>query len=156
MGPLQHIRRLQAVSSLVDDATAKGAEVILGGARIDRPGYFYAPTILTNVANDSQIFREEPFGPVLPIIPFSNVEEGIGLANDNSYGLAGYCFTSSPTLAKEVPARLHVGYVGVNRLSGVPADAPVGGVKASGYGLEGGMEGIQDYLHPKLVTEAAQ
>ncbi|TCN17971.1 NAD-dependent succinate-semialdehyde dehydrogenase [Sinorhizobium americanum] len=152
MGPLQHRRRLDAVKALFRDAVRRGAKVVTGGERESGPGYFFGPTLLTELADDAEILAQEPFGPILPLIQFSSTAEAIEKANRTPYGLAGYVFTKSEDLADEILTQLAVGYASVNCMSGVPADAPVGGVRDSGYGLEGGLRGIEEYLHPQLVT----
>lgn len=154
VGPLANARRLAAVESLVQDATGQGARTAVGGRRpaeFER-GYFYEPTVLTGVTAQMKIMHEEPFGPLLPIIPFTDAADGLRQANDSSLGLAGYVFTDRTRLAFEVSEGLDVGMVGVNNMVVATAEAPFGGVKESGFGREGGAEGIEPYLVTKYVN----
>jgi succinate-semialdehyde dehydrogenase/glutarate-semialdehyde dehydrogenase len=154
MGPLQHERRLAAVRSLVADAVAGGATVVTGGDRnVPTEGFFFAPTLLTNVAAAARIRTEEPFGPLIVADSFATPSEAIARANQSRFGLAGYCFSAQPERARELARALDVGYVGVNGFVGIPFDAPTGGVRDSGYGVEGGLPGIEDFTHGKLITE---
>lgn len=154
VGPMANQRRRQAVDALVKDAIACGARLRTGGgapAGRDR-GFFYEPTVLTGVPEDAQLLRTEPFGPLLPILPFRDTEEGIARANDSSYGLAGYVFTARTSTALLAAEALDVGMVGVNNLVIATAEAPFGGVKRSGFGREGGVEGLEAYSVPKYVN----
>ena len=128
-----------------------GATVLTGGEVPDGPGYFYPPTVLAGVSPDAQVFREEIFGPVAPVFTFSSDEEAIRMANDTEYGLVAYAFTESLARAVRVYEGLETGMVGINQ--GVVSNpaAPFGGVKASGFGREGGAEGIDEYLEVKYV-----
>lgn len=158
MGPLQHERRLQAVRSLVENAVAGGAAVVGNGGRAHfgpapADGFFFTPTLLTNVAASARIRTEEPFGPVLIADSFRTTDEAIERANESRYGLAAYCFSGAPERALDVARGLEVGYVGINGFAGIPFDAPTGGVRDSGYGIEGGLRGIEDFTHGKLITE---
>ncbi|MBC1241046.1 NAD-dependent succinate-semialdehyde dehydrogenase [Nostoc sp. 2RC] len=154
MGPMANSRRIAAMERLVADAVAKGGRIVTGGKRLGKPGYFFLPTILTEVPKDAAIMNEEPFGPVIPIVTFADFDEAIHQANSNPYGLAAYVFTSSPIVAEAAAKALEVGSVGINQLSGVPPNAPVGGVKDSGYGYEGGIEGLEAFLNLKLLSYA--
>lgn len=156
VGPLTNSRRLAAVESLVQDAVAKGASVVAGGRRppgFDR-GYYYEPTVLSGVSAEMKIMHEEPFGPILPIVPFQDAADGIAQANSTPFGLAGYVFTDRTRLAFEVSEALDVGMVGVNNMVIATAEAPFGGIKESGYGREGGAEGIEPYLVTKYLNIA--
>lgn len=154
MGPLQHARRLDAVRSLVADAVASGANVVVGNsAHVPADGFFFAPTLLTNVAASAQVRSEEPFGPIIVADPFRTAAEAIERANESRFGLAGYCFSAQPERALALARGLNVGYVGVNGFTGIPFDAPTGGILDSGYGIEGGLPGIEDFTHGKLITE---
>jgi succinate-semialdehyde dehydrogenase/glutarate-semialdehyde dehydrogenase len=153
MGPLISERRLEAVSGLVGDAVARGAGLRLGGTRLNRPGHFFAPTILTDVPEDAEIMRQEPFGPVAPIRAFSNPEEAVAQANALPLGLAAYAFTTSARTAAWVSGALEAGVVGINHTAVHEAETPFGGVNESGYGSESGMEGLDAYLRTKFVTE---
>ena len=122
-----------------------------GGAALDRPGYFYPPTVLTGVPTNARIFREEIFGPVAPISTFAEDEEGLAMANDTEFGLVAYAFTQNLSRAIRVAEGLETGMVAINQgIVSNPA-APFGGVKASGLGREGGSEGIEEYLETKYV-----
>lgn len=154
VGPLSNARRLEAVERLVDDARDKGATVLQGGQRLAKcsTGYFYEPTVLARVSDDMELMRSEPFGPLLPIAGFSSLEEGVAKANATPFGLAGYLFTERTKTAFEVAEALEVGMVGVNNMVIATAEAPFGGMKLSGYGREGGAEGIEPYLVTKYVN----
>ncbi|QGN31586.1 NAD-dependent succinate-semialdehyde dehydrogenase [Microlunatus sp. Gsoil 973] len=156
VGPLTNARRLAAVEALVTDAVDRGAAVTIGGRRppgLSR-GYFYEPTVLTGVTTEMDVMHQEPFGPILPIATFSDVADGVALANATPYGLAGYVFTDRTRLAFEVSEALEVGMVGVNNMVIATAEAPFGGIKDSGFGREGGAEGIEPYLVTKYVNIA--
>ncbi len=151
VGPLVDGVAVQKVSELVADALDRGATVLTGAKTIGNRGYFYAPTVLTDVPSDADMFREEIFGPVAPVTTFGTDDEGIALANDTEYGLVAYAFTQNLTRALTVAERLETGMVGINQgIVSNPA-APFGGVKASGIGREGGSEGIEEYLETKYV-----
>ena len=151
VGPLVDANAVTKVTELVADAIDKGATVVTGGTAIDGPGYFYPPTVLTGVPTTAKVFREEIFGPVAPIITFSTDDEAIDKANDTEFGLVAYAFTENLTRALTVAERLQTGMVGINQgIVSNPA-APFGGVKASGLGREGGVEGIEEYLETKYV-----
>ena len=151
VGPLVDAAAVDKVTELVADAVGKGATVITGGTAIDGPGHFYPPTVLTDVPTSANVFREEIFGPVAPIITFTSDQDGIDKANDTEYGLVAYAFTENLTRALTVAEKLQTGMVGINQgIVSNPA-APFGGVKASGLGREGGTEGIEEYLETKYV-----
>ena len=151
MGPMANPRRITAMQRFMANVIETGGRVLLGGTPLARPGYFWPPTVVTNLPDDALLMREEPFGPLLPISRFSTFEEAIQRANDNQYGLASYVFTSSKDIAAAAINELETGTVHVNQLKGVPADVPVGGVKYSGYGYEGGEDGFKSFLNLKLV-----
>jgi succinate-semialdehyde dehydrogenase/glutarate-semialdehyde dehydrogenase len=134
---------------------AKGASLKLGGTRIDGPGYFFSPTVLADVPETARILTEEPFGPVASIMPFSDFDEVISRANALPYGLASFCFTSSSSLAMKTEAQLDAGLVGVNHMMVSTPETPFGGVNASGYGSESGIEGLEAFQRTKFVTEFA-
>ncbi|HEY5853142.1 MAG TPA: NAD-dependent succinate-semialdehyde dehydrogenase [Aldersonia sp.] len=152
LGPLISEKQRASVAALVDDAVARGARVRTGGHAVDGPGYFYAPTVLDEIPTDARLLREEIFGPVAAVTVFDTEEEAITAANDSEYGLAAYFFTRDLDRAWRVSSALQAGMVGVNR--GVISDpaAPFGGVKESGFGREGGTEGIEEYLDTKYVA----
>jgi succinate-semialdehyde dehydrogenase/glutarate-semialdehyde dehydrogenase len=152
VGPLIEEKQRAKVVELVDDAVGKGARSLLGGHPVDGPGYFYAPTVLVDVPHDARLLREEVFGPVAPVVPFDTDDEAIAAANDTEYGLVAYVFTGGLERALRVCERLETGMIGLNQgLVSNPA-APFGGVKQSGFGREGGPEGINEYLETKYVA----
>ena len=152
MGPMANARRVEAMERLTKDATLRGAKIEAGGKRLDRPGFYWPPTILSNVHPDSAVLREEPFGPILTITPFDTAQEAIDEANATEYGLASYFFSDSPETQKLMINNLSAGAVSMNYLKGVSADAPNGGINQSGYGLEGGVEGFRTFQNLKLVN----
>lgn len=154
VGPLINSRRVEAMERLVRDAVDRGSRLLCGGERIGNSGNFFAPTVLADVPQDALIMQEEPFGPVVPIARFTDLEDGIRLANDNPYGLTGYAFASSLATEQAVAERMDVGVVAVNHLTAVGPEMPFGGVKESGTGLEGGQDGVRSFLHNKYVTTA--
>jgi succinate-semialdehyde dehydrogenase/glutarate-semialdehyde dehydrogenase len=154
MGPLASARRVSAMSELVSDAVAGGARIATGGARVGDRGYFWSPTVLTDVAPTAKVLTTEPFGPLATIERFSDLGECITVANASPVGLAGYVFTQSAKAATEVSDALDVGMVGINSYALSNTEAPFSGVKNSGYGYEGGSEGLSGYLHYKSVQQA--
>jgi succinate-semialdehyde dehydrogenase/glutarate-semialdehyde dehydrogenase len=154
MGPLVHARRLAAIESLIEDAKSSGAKVQAGGTRLKSPGYFYAPTVLSDVPNKARIMNEEPFGPVAVINSFSDYDAVIREANRLPYGLAAFAFTDSAHRAKLVGEQLEAGMVGVNTFAISVPESPFGGVKESGHGSEEGIEGLEACLVTKFISEA--
>lgn len=154
MGPLVHDRRPVAVGEMVDDAKNQGAEVRLGGKVGDGPGYFYEPTVLTNLTHDMKIMNEEPFGPVAAVNTFKDTDEAIAEANRLPYGLAAYAFTSSMKTAHRLGNEIEAGMISINHIGLALPETPFGGVKDSGYGTEGGSEAIESYLDTRFVTTA--
>lgn len=152
MGPLANPRRLDAMAAFVDDAVARGGQVVIGGARLPRRGWFFPPTVLTGLDDDALAMREEPFGPLSVLTPFKTLEEVLPRANRLTFGLAGYAFTSSSRTAAAVTRGLSVGMLGINHFGLGGPDAPFGGVKDSGYGAEGGAETFDSYLTTKFVS----
>ncbi|WP_432182986.1 NAD-dependent succinate-semialdehyde dehydrogenase [Streptomyces tendae] len=152
MGPLANERRLAAMERLTADAVARGAKVLTGGERLDRPGYYFAPTVLTEVPEDAELMSEEPFGPLAPIVPFSDLDEALAAANALPYGLAAYGFTDSAATAEKLSEELEAGILSLNHCGGSVHEAPSGGVKDSGYGREGGPEALDAYLITKRVS----
>ncbi len=154
MGPMANARRIDAMQRLTADAIAKGAILRLGGRRIQREGFFFEPTVFTDVPLDAALMTEEPFGPVAMINPFDDIGAAIEEANRLPFGLAAYAFTGSATTAKVVAERVESGMVSINHFGlGLP-EAPFGGMKESGYGSEGGAEAIEAYLQTRFVTVA--
>ena len=151
VGPLIDDKQRSKVVELVEDALGRGASVVTGGSPTGDAGYFYAPTVLTDVPADADLSREEIFGPVAPITTFSDEEKAVQLANDTEYGLVAYAYTTDLGRTIRVSEGLEFGMVGINQgIVSNPA-APFGGVKQSGYGREGGPEGIEEYLSVKYV-----
>ncbi|WP_319430434.1 NAD-dependent succinate-semialdehyde dehydrogenase [Mycobacterium sp. RTGN5] len=152
LGPLVNTKQLAKVQELVDDAVDKGAKVALGGQAPGGPGNFYPATVLTDIPPNARILTEEVFGPVAPIIGFDTEDDGVAAANATEFGLAAYIYTESLDRALRVAEAIESGMVGVNR--GVISDpaAPFGGVKESGFGREGGFEGIEEYLDTKYIA----
>jgi succinate-semialdehyde dehydrogenase/glutarate-semialdehyde dehydrogenase len=152
VGPLVNDATRSKVVELVEGAVAAGATVRLGGARPDGPGYYYPPTVLTEVPADAEILRTEIFGPVAPVTTFQTEDEAVRLANDTEYGLVSYVYTSNLARGLRVSERIEAGMVGLNRgLVSDPA-APFGGVKESGLGREGGVEGLQAFTESKYIA----
>ncbi|HVW17459.1 MAG TPA: NAD-dependent succinate-semialdehyde dehydrogenase [Solirubrobacteraceae bacterium] len=152
MGPLANARRLQAMQELVADATERGGAVACGGARLEGDGLFFAPTVLADVPADARVMREEPFGPVAPVRAFSELADALEAANSLPYGLAAYGFTESAATADVLKRGLEAGIISINHCGGSVPEAPSGGVKESGYGKEGGAEGLDGYLVTKRVS----
>ncbi len=155
MGPLANERRLRAMQGFVDDAIERGGRVAAGGKRLERRGYYWAPTVLLDVPDEARAMTEETFGPIAPLAPFDTLEQAIERANRLPFGLAAYAFTTSGARATAVSDGLAAGMVGVNHFGVSLAEAPFGGVKESGYGSEGGTEGLDAYLVTKFVTQAS-
>jgi succinate-semialdehyde dehydrogenase / glutarate-semialdehyde dehydrogenase len=154
VGPLIDATQRGKVAELVDDATGRGAQVLVGGQARDGAGYFYEPTVLSGVAGDSRLLKEEIFGPVAPVIGFDDEDAAVAAANDTEYGLVAYVYTRDIKRAFRVVEKLQTGMVGLNQGMVSNAAAPFGGVKASGFGREGGPEGINEYLEIKYVAMA--
>ncbi|RZK91054.1 MAG: NAD-dependent succinate-semialdehyde dehydrogenase, partial [Methylobacterium sp.] len=154
MGPLIHGRRLEAMESLVADASAQGATLRTGGKRIGNRGNFFEPTVLTDLPLTSRIMNEEPFGPVAAIQRFTDDEDAYVEANRLPYGLAAYAYTRSSERATRVSNRVESGMVSINHHGIALPETPFGGVKESGYGSEGGTEALDGYLATKFVTQA--
>ena len=151
-GPLVEQKALDNITALVDDAVAKGAKAIVGGKPGEGEGYFYAPTVLTNVSRDARVAQEEIFGPIAPILTFSDEKEAIEIANDTEYGLASYVFTEDSDRMWRLGDGLEFGLMGFNAGVISNAAAPFGGVKQSGMGREGGAEGIAEYTSLQYIA----
>lgn len=154
MGPLANVRRPDAVAALVEDAVAKGATLAAGGARQDGPGNFFSPTLLADVPASADIMQVEPFGPVAVTRSFESYDEAIAAANSTPFGLAAFAFTQDVRRANLVGDALEAGMLGINTFAISGADTPFGGVKQSGYGSEGGPEGLDSYCVTKAVHVA--
>jgi succinate-semialdehyde dehydrogenase/glutarate-semialdehyde dehydrogenase len=153
MGPLANPRRMAAMEAFVADARAKGASVVCGGGRIGNRGYFWEPTVIANVPDTAQIMYAEPFGPVAPVTAFSTTEDLLRRANGLKFGLAAYAFTRSTETATAISNALEAGMVGINHTLISLPETPFGGVKDSGYGFEGGVEGLEAYMQKKFVSQ---
>nr|MBA2347814.1 NAD-dependent succinate-semialdehyde dehydrogenase [Solirubrobacterales bacterium] len=152
VGPLVSADQRETVDELVQDAVGKGAKLLCGGKAPDGAGYFYEPTVLGAVSADARLLTEEIFGPVAPITTFASDEEAIEAANATEYGLVAYVFTNDLTRAFRVCEALETGMIGLNQGLVSNAGAPFGGVKASGFGREGGPEGLHEYLETKYIA----
>jgi succinate-semialdehyde dehydrogenase/glutarate-semialdehyde dehydrogenase len=152
VGPLIDDNQRSKVSELVEDAIGRGAKAVVGGHARDGAGYFFDPTVLTDVPDDASLLREEIFGPVAPVKGFDDEDEAIAAANDTEYGLVAYVYTRDLKRALRVVERLETGMVGLNQGMVSNAAAPFGGIKHSGFGREGGVEGIEEYLETKYVA----
>ncbi|KIC45627.1 aldehyde dehydrogenase [Ruegeria sp. ANG-S4] len=151
MGPTANARRVPMLTALVEDAVAKGATLATGGSRSGETGYFFHPTVLLNVPDTARIMQEEPFGPVAVINPVASLDEAIAGANSVPYGLAGYAFTNRADYIDRLVDEVEVGNLSINTLEASMPETPFGGVKSSGYGREGGTEGLENYMTVKNV-----
>jgi succinate-semialdehyde dehydrogenase / glutarate-semialdehyde dehydrogenase len=154
MGPLANPRRLDAMESFVNDAKDHGGKVLTGGSRQGNQGFFFQPTVISEAPDNAKIMREEPFGPVAPVVPFKTFDEVVERANSLPFGLAAYAFTSSGATATAIGDALQSGMVGVNSVAISTPETPFGGIKDSGYGHEGGIEGLEVYMNKKFIAQA--
>ena len=154
MGPLAHDRRVSAMEGFISDAVEKGAAVETGGDRIGNKGFFWEPTILTHAAQTSRVMNEAPFGPVSVMVPFDEFDDAVKEANRLPYGLAAYAYTRSARTANLIGSAVESGMVSINHYGLALPETPFGGVKDSGYGSEGGAEGIEGYLNSKFISQA--
>jgi succinate-semialdehyde dehydrogenase/glutarate-semialdehyde dehydrogenase len=152
MGPVANDRRLAAMETLIADAKSKGARVVAGGSRIGNRGYFHELTVLADVPDDARAMNEEPFGPLALLSPVKTIDEAIEKANSLPFGLAAYAFTRSARNVDQLAERVEVGNLSINHLTASFAETPFGGVKDSGYGREGGTEGLECYTVAKNVS----
>ncbi|HSW18212.1 MAG TPA: NAD-dependent succinate-semialdehyde dehydrogenase [Ramlibacter sp.] len=155
MGPLAHVRRVEDMERFVDEALARGARLRCGGRRSERAGYFFAPTVFTDVPPDSRLAREEPFGPIATIAPFDTLDEAIVAANRSAYGLGAYAFTRDLAAAHRLGEEIEAGMVGINHFGVSQPEMPFGGWKESGHGQEMGAEGLLAYTDLKTVIVGA-
>jgi succinate-semialdehyde dehydrogenase/glutarate-semialdehyde dehydrogenase len=153
MGPLIHARRREAITALVTDAVAQGATLNTGGEAIAGPGFFYKPTVLSDVPDAARIMNDEPFGPVAVLNPFSTYEEVMAKANRLPYGLAAFAFTDSAKRVKLIGEQLEAGMIGINSYAISVPESPFGGIKESGHGSEEGIEGLEACLITKFISE---
>ncbi len=154
MGPLANARRLDAMEAIVQDSKSRGGKIVTGGKRRGNQGYFFEPTVVTDIPDDSKLMREEPFGPIAPIVSFKSFDEVVARANSLKFGLAAYAFTASAQTATAIGDALESGMVGVNSVAISTPETPFGGVKDSGYGHEGGIEGLEVYMVRKFISQA--
>jgi succinate-semialdehyde dehydrogenase/glutarate-semialdehyde dehydrogenase len=154
MGPLAHARRIDWMEQMVSDAVQKGAKLQTGGKRIGNKGFFFEPTVMTDVPKTARIMNEEPFGPLAPIASFKEFDEVVEEANRLPYGLAAYAYTRSAKTAAAIGAAIESGMVSINHHGLALPETPFGGVKDSGYGSEGGSEAIEAYLNTKFISQA--
>ncbi|CAB3826527.1 NAD-dependent succinate-semialdehyde dehydrogenase [Achromobacter denitrificans] len=152
MGPLAHERRVPAMSAFIDDAKKHGGNVVVGGGPLDRKGFFFAPTVVTDLPDNSMLMTEEPFGPVAPVVRFTDTDEVLRRANSLPFGLSSYVFTNSLQTATKVSNGLEAGMVNINHFGSALAETPFGGIKDSGIGSEGGLETFDGYLVTKFIT----
>jgi succinate-semialdehyde dehydrogenase/glutarate-semialdehyde dehydrogenase len=154
IGPMFEKKAMDGTIRLVDDAKQHGAKILTGGKRDDRfaKGYFFQPTVLTNLSPDAKIMTEEPFAPIMPLLDFKNLDDVIRAANNTRYGLAAYVFTNDLTTAWKMAEGLEAGIIGVNDPVPATPQCPFGGMKESGLGRELGHEGLEAYLETKYVS----
>jgi len=153
MGPMANARRIDAMESFVADAKNRGGTVVTGGKRRGNQGFFYEPTIVTEVPDNSMVMTQEPFGPIAPIVTFKSFDEVVERANSLPFGLAAYAFTTSNATAAAIGDAIESGMVGVNSVAVSTPETPFGGVKESGHGSEGGIEGLGAYLNTKFISQ---
>lgn len=152
MGPMANTRRVEALEALVTDAVEQGATLRAGGKRLDGAGNFFPPTVLAEAPVTARVMNEEPFGPLLTVQPFETIDEAVAEANRLPYGLAAFAFTKSAARARHLYARIECGMLSVNHFGlGIP-ETPFGGVRDSGFGVEGGAEAIEPYLQTRFFT----
>ncbi len=154
MGPMANARRIDTMETFVNDAKDRGGKIVTGGSRRGNLGFFYEPTVITDVPDDCKVMTQEPFGPIAPVVTFKTFDEVVERANSLPYGLAAYAFTGSAQTANLIGDALQSGMVGVNSIAVSTPETPFGGVKESGYGSEGGIEGLQAYLNTKFISQA--
>ena len=154
MGPVANARRLSAMEALTKDAVSEGAALALGGSRLERPGFFFAPTVLRDVPRTCRAMREEPFGPIALMVPFDDLDDAIALANALPLGLAGYACTTNTRRAAKLRDEMAVGTLAINHFTASWAETPFGGLNESGLGSEGGIEGLQAFQQVRLISEA--
>lgn len=153
VGPLANPRQLAKMEELVADAVEKGARVLVGGEALSGEGYFFQPTVLADVPMEARVMHEEPFGPIAVLMPFDELADGLREANRLPYGLSAYAFTSNARTAIDVADGLEAGMIGINQYRIVATELPFGGMKESGHGSEGGIEGIEHYLTHKFISQ---
>jgi succinate-semialdehyde dehydrogenase / glutarate-semialdehyde dehydrogenase len=152
MGPLAHLRRVEALEAFVADAVANGAELKTGGKRIGNKGFFFEPTVVTDVPTKARIMNEEPFGPLAIINPFDDYEEAVAEANRLDYGLAAYAYTKSAQTSAKLGVSVESGMISINHMGLALPEVPFGGIKDSGFGSEGGAEALEAFFNTRFVT----
>lgn len=153
VGPQVNIRQLEKMEALIADAVALGAKVLTGGKPLNRPGFFFEPTVLADVPMEARIMHEEPFGPIAVLHQFDTLEDGLTEANRLPYALSAYAFTRDARTVLDVGDGLDAGMIGINQYRMVATELPFGGMKESGHGSEGGREGIGHYLVNKFISQ---
>jgi acyl-CoA reductase-like NAD-dependent aldehyde dehydrogenase len=153
IGPVQNRQQYEKLKGFLEDAHASG-KVIAGGAPLDREGYFIAPTIVRDIADDARLVREEQFGPVLPVLSYEDIDDAIARANDSEYGLGGTIWTADPARGFEIAKKIESGTVWVNKSMDLPFDVPFAGAKQSGHGVENGQEGLEEFTQSKIINIA--
>ena len=155
LGPITTKKRLEEIEKLVEITKKEGAKILCGGKRPSgfNKGYFYEPTVMTDVPLNARIMTEEPFGPVAPISSFNDFESVVEEANRLPYGLAAYAYTKSAKTAEAIGSALESGMVSINHHGLAMPETPFGGISDSGYGKEGGAEGIEAYFNSKFITQ---
>ncbi len=151
-GPIQNRAQFNKVVELVEDAKAHGAKILVGGEPLDRKGYFYPPTIVSEISDGTRLVDEEQFGPVLPVIRYHDVEEVLKRSNANHSGLGGSVWSADPDAASKIAARMECGTVWINGHAEVLPNTPFGGCKMSGFGVEFGIEGLLEYTNPQIIN----
>ncbi len=155
MGAVAHQGRVDVLTKLAEEAVSRGAKIETGGQRVDRDGFYFAPTVLSGVPAEAAVMHDEPFGPICTVTAIGTIDEAIALANENPYSFAAYLFTDSLAIRDHVTATLNASNIGINQTAPSLPDAPLGGLGNSGYGYEGGIEGILAFTQLRLVSESA-
>ncbi len=155
MGPLANARQLESMQRIMADVKQRNGNIVCGGKRVGDKGFFWEPTVINNITDEAMLMTEEPFGPITPIVPFDTFDEVVERANQLSLGLAAYAFTTSLKTSTAIVDALEAGWLGINAFSPALAEAPFGGMKASGIGREGGPEGFAAYTQTKFVSQDA-
>jgi acyl-CoA reductase-like NAD-dependent aldehyde dehydrogenase len=154
LGPLQNKMQYDKVVEIIEDTKRSGAKFLTGGEIPDTPGYFIPPTLVTDVEESSRIVTQEQFGPIVPILRYSDLDDAIARANDTRFGLSGSVWTSDPERGREIAAQLEVGTAWVNQHRATSAFVPFGGAKESGYGRQYSVLGLKSYMEPQVISVA--
>ena len=154
LGPIQNQMQFDKVVNVLEETKQSGARILCGGEVPDEPGYFFPPTLVTDIAEDSRLVRDEQFGPIVPILRFSDLDDALRRANDTRYGLSGSVWTSDPEKGAQIAAQLEVGTAWVNQHRATSAFVPFGGAKESGYGRQYSILGLKGYMEPEVVSVA--